>query len=129
MSSSSSPATPASGSAPMDDATRRYWRANVSIMVVLLGVWAFVGLGCGVLWADWLNQWAIGGIPLGFWFAQQGSIATFVVLILVYAVAMNALDAKFHKETGGVAELPVHDPEDFEQADDEAGTDSKGGAA
>lgn len=82
-------------------------------MSVLLGVWAFVGLGCGVLWADWLNQWRLGGVPMGFWFAQQGSIATFVVLILVYAIAMNALDAKFHREAGGGGheELPPVDPE------------------
>ncbi|MEM9754119.1 MAG: DUF4212 domain-containing protein, partial [Planctomycetota bacterium] len=88
-----------------------------------------VGLGCGVLWADWLNHWAIGGVPLGFWFAQQGSIATFVVLILIYAITMNRLDAKFHRETGGVAELPVHDPEDFEQAHDEDDKLAKGGDA
>ncbi|MEM7578131.1 MAG: DUF4212 domain-containing protein [Planctomycetota bacterium] len=113
----------------MNAATRRYWRANVLIMAALLGVWAFVGLGCGVLWADWLNQWAIGGVPLGFWFAQQGSIATFVVLIFMYAITMNRLDTKFHRETGGVAELPVHDPEDFEQAQDEDGKLAKGGDA
>lgn len=132
MSSSKPPASPAPPSRDgslLDDATRRYWRANVAIMSVLLGVWAFVGLGCGVLWADWLNQWALGGVPLGFWFAQQGSIATFVVLILVYAIAMNTLDAKFHRETGGVAELPVHDPEDFEEADGEHVQLGKGGDA
>jgi putative solute:sodium symporter small subunit len=81
-------------------AQRRYWRANVAVMTVLLLIWAFVGLGCGILWADWLNQWQLGGVPLGFWFAQQGSIATFVVLILVYAIVMNALDAKYHREVG-----------------------------
>jgi len=81
-------------------AKQRYWRSNVSIMLILLFVWAFVGLGCGVLWADWLNQWQLGGIPLGFWFAQQGSIATFVVIIFVYAVAMNRLDSRYHREAG-----------------------------
>ena len=81
-------------------AQRRYWRANVTVMSLLLLVWAFVGLGCGILWADWLNQWQIGGVPLGFWFAQQGSIATFVVLILIYAITMNALDSKYHREVG-----------------------------
>lgn len=109
----SGPATPASSSAQLDEATRRYWRANVSIMSALLAVWAFVGLGCGVLWADWLNQWSLSGIPLGFWFAQQGSIATFVVLILVYAISMNRLDARFHERSGGQGReaLPPAGPE------------------
>ncbi len=78
----------------------RYWRSNVAIMAVLLAVWAVVGLGCGVLFADVLNRWRLPGTgyPLGFWFAQQGSIITFVLLILVYALLLNRLDAKHHKE-------------------------------
>lgn len=100
------PATPApapavGGPDRLADAKRRYWRTNVRIMSVLLGVWAFVGLGCGILWADWLNQFRLGGVPLGFWFAQQGSIATFVVIILIYALLMNRLDARFHRDTQG----------------------------
>ena len=67
-------------------------------MAVLLSIWAFVGLGCGVLFADFLNQYHIGGFPLGFWFAQQGSIIVFVLLILIYALAMNRLDRKHHDE-------------------------------
>ncbi len=76
----------------------RYWRANLRIMAVLLAVWALVGLGCGVLFADVLNQFRLGGFPLGFWFAQQGSIFTFVLLILVYSLALNRLDARHHRE-------------------------------
>ena len=76
----------------------RYWRTNLRIMAVLLIVWAVVGLGCGVLWADTLNQYRLGGFPLGFWFAQQGSIVTFVLLILVYALSLNRLDARHHRE-------------------------------
>ena len=64
-------------------------------MGVLLSVWAAVGLGCGILFADALNAYRLGGIPLGFWFAQQGSIAVFVVLVLVYAVVMNAMDRRY----------------------------------
>lgn len=79
-------------------AVARYWRKNLRIMAVLLAVWAAAGLGCGVLFADVLNQFRIGGFPLGFWFAQQGSILVFVVLILIYALLLNKLDAKHHEE-------------------------------
>jgi putative solute:sodium symporter small subunit len=79
------------------DLARRYWRSNVKIMAVLLALWALAGLGCGVLWADWLNQWSLGGVPLGFWFAQQGSIIVFVLIILVYAILANGLDRKYHR--------------------------------
>jgi len=67
-------------------------------MAALLGFWAVIGLGCGVLFADTLNQFKLGGVPLGFWFAQQGSIATFVGIILAYAILMNRLDARYHRE-------------------------------
>ncbi len=76
---------------------RRLDRWSLPVAGLLL-VWAFVGLGCGVLFADWLNQFHLGGFPLGFWFAQQGSILVFVLLILVYALAMRALDRRHHEE-------------------------------
>ena len=76
----------------------RYWRSNLRLMALLLAIWAAVGLGCGVLLADSLNQYSLGGFPLGFWFAQQGSIISFVLLILVYALALNRLDAHHHRE-------------------------------
>jgi putative solute:sodium symporter small subunit len=62
--------------------------------------WAFAGLGCGILFADWLNRFNLPftGFPLGFWFAQQGSIVVFVLCILIYCLAMNRLDAKHHRE-------------------------------
>ncbi|MCH2585062.1 MAG: DUF4212 domain-containing protein [Planctomycetes bacterium] len=77
-----------------------YWQKNVKIMVVLLAIWAFVGLGCGVLFADWLNQFQLGGFPLGFWFAQQGSIIVFIILILIYAILLNRLDNEYAGELG-----------------------------
>ena len=77
---------------------RRYWRSNLIIMAVLLTIWAVVGLGCGILFADWLNQFKLGGFPLGFWFAQQGSIITFVILILIYCILLNRLDRRHHDE-------------------------------
>jgi len=67
-------------------------------MLSLLLLWAVAGLGCGVLFADWLNQFQLGGFPLGFWFAQQGSIIVFVLIILVYAVLMNRMDARYRSE-------------------------------
>ena len=82
------------------DALDRYWRSNLRVMASLLFVWAFVSFGCGILWADWLNQFYLPftGFPLGFWFAQQGSIAVFVICILVYCLAMNRLDLRHHVE-------------------------------
>ncbi|MDA0750968.1 MAG: DUF4212 domain-containing protein [Bacteroidetes bacterium] len=80
------------------DAINRYWRRNLAIMAVLLLIWAAAGLGAGVLWAETLNAWSLGGIPLGFWFAQQGSIIVFVVLILIYALLLNRLDRQHHEE-------------------------------
>ena len=79
---------------------RSYWRRNLILMGGLLTIWAVVSLGCGVLWADYLNQFVLPGTgyPLGFWFAQQGSIVVFVLLILVYAIMMNRLDRIHHEE-------------------------------
>lgn len=77
-----------------------YWRGNLRVMAALLGLWALVSFGCGILIADWLNQFNLPGtgIPLGFWFAQQGAIVTFVVCILLYCIAMNRLDRKHHDQ-------------------------------
>ena len=67
-------------------------------MAVLLFVWAAVGLGAGVLFADVLNAYHLGGYPLGFWFAQQGSIVVFVLIILAYAILLNRLDKQYHRD-------------------------------
>ena len=71
-----------------------YWRANLRLIGALLVVWAVVSYGCGILFVETLNRVHIGGVGLGFWFSQQGSIYTFVVLIFVYAIAMDRLDAR-----------------------------------
>lgn len=78
----------------------RYWRANLTITLGLLFIWAAVSFGAGILFADKLDKIHLfgTGYPLGFWFAQQGSIITFVFLILIYAIAMNALDRKHKRE-------------------------------
>ena len=72
-----------------------YWDYNISLMLKLLVVWFVVSFVCGILLVDVLNQFQIGGYKLGFWFAQQGSIYTFVVLVFYYAKKMAALDRKF----------------------------------
>jgi putative solute:sodium symporter small subunit len=83
-----------------------YWRRNVALMAGLLAIWALASLGCGVLFADALDAWRIGGFPLGFWFAQQGSIIVFVVLVLVYALAMTRLDRAHHAELEALGDEP-----------------------
>jgi putative solute:sodium symporter small subunit len=79
-------------------AHQSHFRRNIRLTLVLLVVWALVGLGCGVLLADILNQFQFLGFPLGFWFAQQGSIITFVLLILIYAVTMARFDRQLERE-------------------------------
>ena len=78
----------------VQNSLNEYWRSNLKIMTVLLGFWAIAGLGCGVLFVDALNVFSLGGYPLGFWFAQQGSIYTFVLLILIYAICADRLERK-----------------------------------
>jgi putative solute:sodium symporter small subunit len=83
-------------SAEPDDGWRQeYWKRNLRLMVTLLVVWFTVSFGFGILLVEQLNQIEIGGFPLGFWFAQQGSIYVFLLLILVYALRMDRLDAEF----------------------------------
>jgi putative solute:sodium symporter small subunit len=64
-------------------------------MAILLSIWFTVSFVCGILLVDQLNEVVINGFPLGFWFAQQGSIYTFVLLILVYALRMDRLDDEY----------------------------------
>jgi putative solute:sodium symporter small subunit len=69
-----------------------YWSDSLKLVGKLLCVWFFVSFGCGILFKDYLDQFSIGGAPLGFWMAQQGSILCFVILLFVYAYQMNKLD-------------------------------------
>ena len=85
-------------------AKRRYWRANLRLMAVLLVIWFAVSFGFGILLREQLDAVSIGGVPLGFWFAQQGAIYVFVALIFVYCVAMNRLDARYAAEAGAIDE-------------------------
>jgi putative solute:sodium symporter small subunit len=80
----------------VDEHQRRdYWRRNLRLMAVLLTIWALVSFGAGILFVEPLNEIVVAGFPLGFWFAQQGSIITFVILIAVYVTRMDKLDAEF----------------------------------
>ena len=79
---------------------KAYWRANITTLLSLLSVWFLVSFGCGILWVDALNAYQFFGWKLGFWFSQQGSIYTFVVLIFVYVLRMNALDRRFNVDEG-----------------------------
>ena len=72
-----------------------YWQANLKILIILLSIWFMVSFGFCIIFSDFLDQYQIGGFKLGFWFAQQGSIYLFVVLIFIYVYLMNKLDKKY----------------------------------
>ncbi len=78
-----------------DKNLQEYWKINIRYLTILLVIWFVVSYGCGILFADALNNIQIGGFKLGFWFAQQGAIYVFVALIFVYVYLMNRLDKRF----------------------------------
>lgn len=87
---------------PTEQARRDYWKANLRWLCILLGIWFVVSYGFGILLVDFLDQFKLPGtnLNLGFWFAQQGSIYCFVLLIVVYARVMNRLDRELLAGTG-----------------------------
>lgn len=74
---------------------RQYWRANIRLVLVMLLIWFAISYGCGIFGVQYLNQFRLGGFPLGFWFAQQGSIYVFILLVFVYSRLMDKLDKKY----------------------------------
>ncbi len=74
---------------------KAYWRANIRLLCVLMSIWFAVSFGAGIIFRDFLDQFSLGGYPLGFWFAQQGSIYVFLILIAIYVVAMHRIERKF----------------------------------
>ncbi|MFP4071444.1 MAG: DUF4212 domain-containing protein [Desulfovibrionales bacterium] len=78
-----------------DQTLKQYWRTNLKYLIVLLSIWFVVSFGFGILLVEPLNTIRIAGFPLGFWFAQQGSIYTFVIIIFVYFLLMRRLDRKY----------------------------------
>ena len=75
-----------------------YWKTNLKYLVILLSIWFTVSFGFGIILVDTLNQIPMGGFKLGFWFAQQGAIYVFVILIFIYIYLMNRLDQKFKNQ-------------------------------
>jgi len=88
---------------PSEDAKRRYWKKNLKCLGLLLLVWFLASYGCGVLFVDYLDRFHLPGtsLKLGFWFAQQGSVYIFVILIAIYARVMNRLDRELLEGTSG----------------------------
>ena len=77
---------------------KEYWKANIKLLIVLLTIWLVIWFGFGIILSDFLDQFSIGGFKLGFWFAQQGSIYGFVILIFVYVYAMKRLENKLDQK-------------------------------
>ncbi len=86
---------PSSERPAASDRLQRYWRSNLRYLAVLLSIWFAVSFGASVLFVDHLDQIRLFGFRLGFWFAQQGSILVFVLLIVAYVALMNRLDKKY----------------------------------
>jgi len=78
-----------------DKNLQNYWKKNLNYLYMLLGAWFLVSYGAGIFFKDALNNIKIGGFKLGFWFAQQGSIYVFIIIIFVYVYLMNKLDQEF----------------------------------
>ena len=78
-----------------DSNATAYWKENLRYLTILLTIWFLVSYGAGILFKEALDSFRLGGFKLGFWFAQQGSIYVFVVLIFVYVRLMNGLDKKY----------------------------------
>ncbi|MFT4833050.1 MAG: putative solute:sodium symporter small subunit [Psychroserpens sp.] len=74
---------------------KAYWKENLRYLLLLLSIWFIVSYGAGILFKEVLDTIKVGGFKLGFWFAQQGSIYVFVILIFIYVRLMNKLDKKY----------------------------------
>ncbi|MFL2734308.1 MAG: DUF4212 domain-containing protein [Gammaproteobacteria bacterium] len=73
---------------------RDYWKANLKLLTILLIIWFVISFGFGIILSDFLDQFSLGGFKLGFWFAQQGSIYGFVLLIFAYVIGMSRIEKK-----------------------------------
>jgi len=75
-----------------------YWKSNIKLLSILLSIWFLVSYGFGILLVDFLNRFSLAGFKLGFWFAQQGSIYIFILLIFIYVSKMKKLDTKYQSD-------------------------------
>ena len=82
----------------MEENKETYWSENLRLIFICLTIWFVVSFGLGLLLVEPLNEFRLGGYKLGFWFAQQGSIYSFLGLIFWYGAKMNKLDKKYHAE-------------------------------
>lgn len=103
---------PGNASNESHDQAKKYWQANIKLVLSLMAVWFIDSFGAGILFVEQLNTIKIAGFPLGFWMGQQGAIFVFIFLILFYAIRMQQLDRKFgvdetEEESG--EEAPSHD--------------------
>lgn len=78
------------------ESEKAYWSENIRLLSVLMLIWFVVSFGAGILFRDWLDQFSLGGYPLGFWFAQQGSIYVFIGLIYFYSWKIHKIEQKYH---------------------------------
>ena len=79
----------------MKNKNQSYWKSNLKVVLSLLSLWFIASYGFGIIFSNFLDQIKIGGFKLGFWFAQQGSIFVFVILIFIYVRLINKLDKKY----------------------------------
>tara|TARA_R110002073_G_scaffold336490_1_gene533994 strand:- start:18310 stop:18579 length:270 start_codon:yes stop_codon:yes gene_type:complete len=88
---------------------KSYWKTNLRYLLILLSIWFLVSFGAGILFREELDTIRMGGFKLGFWFAQQGSIYVFVILIFVYIRLMNKLDKKYGYDEGESTDQQIND--------------------
>lgn len=106
-----------------DKYAREYWRANIRLLTILLSIWFFISYLCGIVFADWLDNFRIGGFKLGFWVAQQGSIYVFIALILVYVKAMDKLDNQYRRHHDSATRENIANSENPASAQSNSPTD------
>lgn len=78
------------------ESEKAYWSENIRLLSALMVIWFIVSFGAGIIFRDWLDQFSLGGYPLGFWFAQQGSIYIFIGLICFYSWKIHKIEQKYH---------------------------------
>lgn len=74
---------------------RAYWKENIRLLISIMAIWFIASFGAGILFREFLDQFSLGGYPLGFWFAQQGSIYIFIALIFYYTIKMKKIERKY----------------------------------